>query len=154
MSKVRVILKYNNDPPSINRNAYALVDAFFGDYGAPVKPPLAYAKWPRWKKAQWKASNMTFPGQLVFKVFREPRNTRAGRSLFYSEVLKLGGVVPEKKKQIRMRNGNRIDFMNEAEAPVWQAGILREPVPARLRDAQAAGRIRVVRNQVPEVGGH
>lgn len=148
MSKVRVILKYNNDPPSINRNAYALVDAFFGDYGAPVKPPLAYAKWPRWKKAQWKASNMAFPGQLVFKVFREPRNTRAGRSLFYSEVLKLGGVVPEKKKQIRMRNGNRI-VLDEAvglEEPVIQRAA------ARLR---AGDGIRFVRrNLVPEVRGH
>lgn len=146
MSKVR-ILYVVQDSVYTNNSALRMAESHFEAYGLPAQQPIAYKKWPRWKKAQWKVLNTALP-RLSFKVFREPRNTRAGRSLFYSEVVKAGGIIPEKAKakRFQMRNGNRIDFADEAgESPI-------QP-PVRRRVVPAAG-IRVVGVQAPEVGGH
>lgn len=141
MSKVR-ILYVSDGLVYINDSALRMAESNFEAYGLPAQLPVNYQNWPRWKKTQWKVSNTALP-RLSFKVFREPRNTRAGRSLFYSEVVKAGGIIPQKTKKFQMRNGNRV-VLNDAEIPV----------PERAARLRADGIRFVRRNQAQEVGGH
>lgn len=143
MSKVRVYLK-NGPNIYTNRVAYAFADTNFEVHGVAVPFPKDFKKWPKWKRTQWKVGN-TQLADYYFKVFREPRNTPARRSLFYSEVVRLGGGLPPKLQKARLRNGNQIAFIDEANANVanvWQINQprLRVPVRARQRIFQVPGR--------------
>lgn len=65
------------------------------------------------------------------------------RSLFASEVLKAGGIFPEKKKKLKMRNGNRIEFIDDIGAEAVGEAIWEIPRPAGIR----AGRVQAVPGQ-------
>jgi hypothetical protein len=134
VSKVRVIYDCNG-PVYLNQQAYQMVETLAADYI--FQKPKDFKSWPRWKRAKWLNEKMGHLG-YKFTVIREPRNTRMSRSLFANEVLKAGGVLPEKKKKVRMRNGNRIELIDEAGDIMREAGrIWGAPRPMRVNQAQA-----------------
>lgn len=121
---------------SWNKKSRMLVATF------PIRQPLDYAGWPRWKRTLWMAKQ---EGNWFIKVFREPRGARMSRSQYGKAFTEYGLIPPKRrlwKKDAKKKLGNK----PPAQGQLWKWGaqvlqnpvIVRNPAPARADNLAAA----------------
>lgn len=93
-TRTRIILTSANDGFVYGPNArqHLLANA------RPPYLPVDWSSIPMWKKLMWLARYL--PRPMKCQVFREPRGTKATRSLYWKALRELGVGMPKKRRRV------------------------------------------------------